>query len=1355
MKIIEKALLSLIVFLYCTLSFHAQERCGTDQILREMAIENPFLLNDYEKSFRDFYSFEKRNAEDISCPIIIPVHIIILHHPEDEIGIGTNLSEERILSQLAVLNQDFSRTNPDTINTPPEFRVGDTGIRFCLATRDPEGNTTTGITRYSLKEKYNIGEDPEVRRIRTKIKEKTGWDRKMYLNIWVAPTLEVLGFAKVPTQTFLPRWNDDGANVHTEVFGGPGYAEREFYNQGRTLTHEVGHFLGLGHIWRSNGCSLDDGIADTPLQNHATTGCPSHPQYSCGNEGDMFMNYMDYTYDACMNAFTIDQGSYMRTILNTSRSSLITAAEWACPEKLFIETQVLVSSNPSCPGGNDGFIEVGVCGGASNNYRISLNGGTYTSSSIFSNLPAGVYEIQVKNLFGNVGNLSIELKDPNPVLVEKIQTEDIKCFGDKNGQIKITLSQETSEVDVLFSLDGSRFQKQPFFQDLVKGDYTVFVQSPAGCVETYEVTIASPEKLSLEIEKMVIPSCFGFSDGVIQYNGIGGVPSYTYSIDGTTFQPTGQFTGLGSDPYDLYVKDTNGCLYTADYMLLQPQQIKANIEEINSISCNGSSDAAIEITTSGGSGEVLISLENQDFNKNRRYENLVAGDYILYTKDEKGCSFETPFVINEPDPLEIIQITTTDVLCAGEKTGKITVDVNGGTTPFIYTINGQNQTSPTFDNLSEGIYKIIVTDQNGCQVQSEKVIGTKSEISMDVISQFTPTCYAGTNGSIVVKAKGGSGEYSYSIDNKSYQEEPFFNNLSSGSLLIYIKDINNCVAAVPASIDTAKKITFNNLSTVDPTCSTINNGSISFHVTGGEGDLALRVNGNPVSENTVNQLSNGNYIIEAIDNNLCKVDTFLKLEGPPGIEIQLNSITETNCPQNLLGSVYLSATGGNGALTFSLPGRSNQSGYFDKLSGGNNTVEVYDNSGCKETFTFEVPVIGGLDLEISSLTLPTCFDSNNGEVIMTARGGQGKYTYLLGDQINKSGQFRNLPGGYHSFVVQDSFGCVGTLNTQLETPPIIKIDTVFFKEPTCYNLQNGIIDIDATGGKSPILFRLNNVQNYSGAFNNLLAGTYSVELIDGNGCTITENITLNQPERIRAVDIDLKSPTCHGKDNGSIGFSVEGGKGNKIIKFDDRTYSNNIYLENLKAGNYRVRMSDQNSCNEILDIFLEEPGKLVSEDTVIVPETFNSLGELTVKYSGGTQPYLFALDNGDYIVENTFDQLIAGEYSLHVLDAQNCYDRIFITVPYDDGFENPDGTISEVWISYQNRSNKLHFTLHGDQNIQYQIYSIDGKLMSTKNLYLEDGYHQIALEVNQWPKGTYIVHLNAEKDYSNLKLVKY
>lgn len=257
-------------------------------------------------------------------PYNIPVVVHIIHNGEP-LGIGTNISDEQILSQINVLNKDFKRLNADANQTPGLFQsvAGSLDIQFVLARQDPNGAPTSGIVRKrGGKTSYVMADDATL-------KAQSYWPSENYFNIWVCNLSNLLGYAQFPVSNLegLEEFQNeiaatDGVVISYDAFGSIDDGNFNLlagFNKGRTLTHEAGHFFGLRHIWGdTNSCtSTTDYVADTPKQNDETNGCPSHPQTSCTTT-KMFQNFMDYTDDPCMNIFTQGQVERMQVVLENS-----------------------------------------------------------------------------------------------------------------------------------------------------------------------------------------------------------------------------------------------------------------------------------------------------------------------------------------------------------------------------------------------------------------------------------------------------------------------------------------------------------------------------------------------------------------------------------------------------------------------------------------------------------------------------------------------------------------------------------------------------------------------------------------------------------------------------------------------------------------------------------------------------------------------------------------------------------------------------------------------------------------------------------------------------------------------------
>jgi hypothetical protein len=250
----------------------------------------------------------------------IPVVVHVVHNTAAQ-----NLSDAQIQSQIDVLNRDFRMKNADASSVPAAFKplAADARIEFKLATTDPSGNPTTGITRKQTS-KTSFSDDDGIKSAGSGGTD--AWPADRYLNVWTAPRLtspqgDLLGYAQFPGGPAAT----DGVVILHSAFGTTGTAAAPF-NLGRTATHEIGHWLNLRHIWGDdgNGCNGSDFVDDTPNQAGPNFGTPAFPHATCNNgpDGDMFMDYMDYVDDVAMFMFTAGQVERMQACLDGDRSSI-------------------------------------------------------------------------------------------------------------------------------------------------------------------------------------------------------------------------------------------------------------------------------------------------------------------------------------------------------------------------------------------------------------------------------------------------------------------------------------------------------------------------------------------------------------------------------------------------------------------------------------------------------------------------------------------------------------------------------------------------------------------------------------------------------------------------------------------------------------------------------------------------------------------------------------------------------------------------------------------------------------------------------------------------------------------------
>lgn len=328
------------ILLAVTLSmgaFAQHVRCNFDEKWNEFTRKHPEakMKNQQLAEYMSNADNIAPHLKNVQTVVTIPVVVHILYKNATQ-----NVSDAQIQSQLAVLNNDFRKMNSDfSTVVPTAFQpsAADMEINFCLATKDPSGNTTTGIIRKSVASSFVFDDDYYD----ATYGGDAAWDTTKYLNIWVGAfdDTDLLGWAYPPAAA---GYANDGLCIAYQVFGTTGTAGQypyTTYNKGRTATHEIGHYFGLSHIWgngnygstpNSSVCgssTWSDGCADTPATYYPYFGAPTYPnnQYTCTNtsNGAMFMNYMDYVNDSSMAMFTNNQKTITQNALSSPRASLL------------------------------------------------------------------------------------------------------------------------------------------------------------------------------------------------------------------------------------------------------------------------------------------------------------------------------------------------------------------------------------------------------------------------------------------------------------------------------------------------------------------------------------------------------------------------------------------------------------------------------------------------------------------------------------------------------------------------------------------------------------------------------------------------------------------------------------------------------------------------------------------------------------------------------------------------------------------------------------------------------------------------------------------------------------------------
>lgn len=713
--------------------------------------------------------------------------------------------------------------------------------------------------------------------------------------------------------------------------------------------------------------------------------------------------------------------------------------------------------------------------------------------------------------------------------------------------------------------------------------------------------------------------CNNNNNGSIAANVTGGTMPYEYSLDGTNFQNNPTFENLSAGTYTITIRDANGFTFlTNENTITNPTVINASAA-INM--------DVVTVTASGGTGNLMYSIDGTNFQMGNTFGGLANGDYTITVQDANGCTATTTANV-AVNSLVASAIINNTVSCNGLNDGSITVDVSGGTMPLQYSINGGTsfQDSNIFDNLSPGIYEVVVLDDEGFTRTTNSVTITEP-MAISVSNSVDAN-------EMTITASGGTGTLMYSIDGINFQMSNIFSDLDNGSYTATVQDENGCTETTTGIIAVNSLVVSANLIN-DISCNNANDGSIEVNVGGGNEPYQYILNdGTPQSNNIFDNLAAGTYTIDVSDAN--------------GFMSTTNTITITN-PTLVTASssvdmntVTITASGGTGTLSYSLDGTNFQnSNVFNGLANGDYTFTVQDQNGCTTT-VMETVSVNTLSVIATVTNGVSCTDAADGSITATVAGGNAPFEYSLdGTNFQMSDTFENLAAGSYTVTVRDADGFEMTAATvMIVNPTAISAST---------NILENEITVIASGGTGNLMYSIDgtNFQS-SNIFSGLANGTYDITVMDANGCTSMTTATISVNTLSVSASLTNGISCFGGIDDGVIEVSVTGGNAPYQYSLDGINFQDDPIFENLAAGSYTVTVRDADGFEMMTNMVM------VTTPDAIVASSMVDQSTITVMASGGTGTLMYSIDGINFQTGNTFENLENDTYEITVMDANGC-----------------------------------------------------------------------------------------------------
>ena len=1259
----------------------------------------------------------------------IPVIVHVIHNNEalNSPGAtsGGNLNAVQIIDQINILNKDFNGTNADTSLIPGVFkpRMGKLQLNFCLAVVNPTGGILAepGIDRINRVTQGWTAPPYAMAYIDGTIKPNSIWNTNKYFNIWVMNLGGgLLGYATFPDPAGsgllgipAPYGNatNDGVVILNNAFGSVGTAAGFIpYNKGRTVTHEIGHWVGLRHVWGDAACG-NDFCNDTPTQQTSNFGCPPFPQVTCGNgpNGDMHMNYMDYTDDACMYMFSKDQKYRAQLIMTNSpmRAALITSTVCNLPSIgndigiTYVSSptysQVINCSNKITPVLNLTNYGSTTITAATIIYNVD---GVNTQTVIWAGSLApgtGVnYTLsQMSNLINGPHAFNATVTAPNGGADNNLNNNSNNQFFSIANSFTLAATSATICSGGSATLVGSGGAASYSWNPGAIAGATAVVSPTAStiytlsgtsgtCVNTQTTGVTVTASLNITVNNPTI--CAGnmatvTASGAINYTWSTGsvVPSITVSPAATTV-----YTVNGSNGSCLGSK-------TATVIVNANPTVAVNSSTI----CSGNSatlvaSGATTYSWSNGAATAIISVSPG-----------VTTVYTVTGSNGACANTNTAQVTVNITPTVAVNSST---ICSGNSTA---LTASGATTYSWST--GAPGSSISVSPSVTTIYTVTGTN-GGCSTSNT------STVTINTTPTVTVNSATICSGNAATLTAAGAATYSWSTGAVTSSISPAPGVTSIYTVTGFNGACNN-IKTTTVTVNATPTIAVNNATICSGNSALLNaSGAGSYSWSTGALTQSVSVNPGATSVYTVNGTTAGCTAFSTATVNVNATPT-----------ININSFTI--CAG---GSATLTA---GGATTYSWSTGS----VLNPITVTPSVTTVYSatgtTNGCSTIKTVTVTIGAALSVITNPAMQTTCAGSS---ATITASGATS-YSWSNGAVTNSIVMSPTVNTNYT--VVGTSGACTGSNTAAINVSPAATLN-ILTAGALCNGSSNGSATMTPSGGATPYTYSYS-TGAITQTVSNLSAGTYTAIVTTSIGCVTASTFAITQPA-ILNLNTSVLNTSC-GNCNGSVTYTASGGTPGYSYSISPGPANTNLC-----PGAFTIVTSDGNGCSKSSTVTV-----LASSNLTATANSANAScgvcadGSATVTAVGGNGPYTYTwMPSGGNA--STANSLTSQCYSVTVADASNCITTVTTCVGSDISTGIKTNALSQ-FVIYPNPSEKNIIVEFGFQaNRTVEIIDVAGRL-----IFIEKSTQAIIqLDISNYSNGVYFLKVKDSNGYHQFKIVK-
>ncbi|UKJ06770.1 MBG domain-containing protein [Solitalea lacus] len=1155
--------------------------------------------------------------------------------------INLNLRKTSLLLLIPILSLCSSRLMAQTTLAPGDLSI--TGFNSALTNRDGFSfvcwvNISSGTVIKFTDDGFNSASHSNTAGNIREMEQTITWTATSNIAAGTIIIIEADGTTPTPT-TYSNLGTVSIATGSTMLLGNNGDQIFAFQGSYTTSNSTLGTLSGT----MLYGISFQGTGANTTWLSTGTTGTVNSYLPSDLSSANMFLgsNAVAAEYNGPRTGLTIAQ--YKAAVANIANWTLYTNT--SSPNGVTSYSTTPISSAAPAPSITGQPSNSTICAGANTSFGITASNATTYKWQVSTNGGASFSDLSNVAPYSGVlttiltitgatsamnayqyrciasGSSSPDATSNNATLtvnlitVTPVSQTNVACRGYSTGSATVVASGGTAPYTYSWAPSGGTGATA---SALAAGTYSVTVTDNIGCQAIKSFTITQPAAVlsTSGTSSKTDVSCNGESNGTATVVASGGTAPYTYS-----WAPSGgtgaTASGLAAGTYTVTVTDINSCQTTRAFTINQPAAISGT-SVITHVACNGGATGAINLTPTGGTPPYTFNWGGGIFTEDRT--GLTAGSYSVTITDANNCTGTVNVTINQPTALVATAGAQNNVSCNSGSNGSATVNVTGGTTPYIYSWAPSGGTGATASGLAAGTYTVTVTDANSCQTTQSFTITQPNALVASFGAQTNVSCNGGSNGSATVNVTGGTGTYTY-LWSPLGGTGATASGLPAGTYTVTVKDANLCQTTHSFTI-TQPLLLSATTSKTDVLCNGGATGSATVTVSGGTSPYTYLWSPSGGTGATASGLAVGNYSCLITDAKGCTITLNFTINQPAA----LNATTaQVNATCSTPGQASVTPFGGVGSYSYlwSPGGEITQS--VTNLAAGNYSCLITDANGCTVTKNFTITTANTL-VASTAQTNVLCNGASTGSATVVPSGVPGPFTYVWSPSGGTANTASNLAAGNYSVLITSSNGCSITKSFTITQPVALLATTGSQTNVSCNGGSNGSATVNVSGGTGTYTYSWAPSGGTGATALGLAAGTYTVTVKDANLCQTTQSFTINQPAALNATPTQTNVSTAGGND-GSATVSVSGGTGTYTYSWSPSGGAGST-ASGLTAGTYTCTITDDNSCTLTQTFNILQPAALTGFSAMnktygdpsftITAPTSNSAGSFTYVSSDAT-----------------------------------------------------------------------------------------------------------------------------------------